>query len=210
LDPTLEKFLFVGLGWVLGLTSPLIVDYMKRRRENEEAREALRVELAELRYRLAAVAHSVQVRFGEVTRESLLWLRPIVVSYTGLNPVDRLLQEIDKTLELSDAQIAQLSQSTKSPPEKGMALKKYVAPLLDSKFSLLSSQPLLQNQLSEVRVHLGLFNEEVDQTRYYFQLTFSSISNENKDRAVQNLVGCYANAAHRAKIIADQIGKIMW
>ena len=59
-------------------------------------------------------------------------------------------------------------------------------------------------------MHLGLFNDEVDQTRYYFQLTFSSISDENKDRAIQNLSGCYKNVADRAKIIADHIGKIMW
>ena len=150
MDPTSEKLLFTVLGFALGLVGPLIVDHIKRKRENEEAREALRVELMELRYRLATVAHSMHMRAGTVTREHLLWLRPILVSYTGLNPVDNFIKLIDQNLQLSDEQLVAASEAYKSPPEKVAALKKYAAPLLDSKFALLSSQTRLQNQLSEV------------------------------------------------------------
>ncbi len=171
----------------------------------------LRIELIELRYRIATAAYFIQLRLGRVTRETLLWVRPIVVSYTGLNRSETLLQSIDKTLELTDAQIATLAQSTKFQADGALGLKKYTAALLDSKFALISAlDTQLQNQLLELRVHLSLFNEEVDQARYYFQLTFSSgISEQNYKRAITNLSGCYKNAADRGKMIADQIAKIM-
>ncbi len=214
-SPTLAQTLFfLLLGWALGLASPIILDSLRRRRENKEVRAALKIELGELHYRLAMVAYTIQTRLGKFNRETLNWFRPIVLNYKGVNPIDGLLGTIDRLLELSDAQIHQLAQAQagKSVPESALVLKKYSAPLLESKFAILSSLDTeLQNRLLEVRVYLSLFNEDVDQARYYFQLTFSGNTSEgNYDRAVQNLLECNKSAASKAQIIVDHISKIVW
>jgi hypothetical protein len=212
MDPTIERILLLFAGWALGLLSPLIVDAAKRRRENREVKSALQVELAELEYRLAVSVFMIETRFGRADRELLNWLRPIIVRYRGLNPTETLLKTIDSLLSLSDESLMTYAATQKAPPDGALGLKKYTVPLLESKFALLSALDVpLQNRLLEIRAHLGLFNEEVDQARYYFQLTFnSSVSEENRNRVEQNLIGCYKNASARARITVDHIGQIGW
>jgi hypothetical protein len=45
----------------------------------------------------------------------------------------------------------------------------------------------------------------------YFKMTFDMGASEtNHDRALNNLTGCYLNAATTAQRIADHVGKITW
>ncbi|WP_116811182.1 hypothetical protein [Steroidobacter cummioxidans] len=212
MDDTLSKTLFLFLGWLLGLFSPVIVDAIKRRRENREIRDALRIELSELRYRLACAHYFIQMRFGTVDRALLSWVSPILKNYTGLNPSENISKSIEMQLSLDDGQIAALARNDKASPDAGLSVKKYTAPLLESKFALLSGLDTpLQNRLLEIRTNLNLLNEEVDQSRYYFQLTFNSgVTENNRSRAVDNLGQCYLNLASRAKNVADHIGQISW
>jgi hypothetical protein len=172
----------------------------------------LKTELEELRYRLATAAYLIRIRLGMFDKATLDWLRPIVKAYKGLNASEELVAAIERMSALPDEQIRAIAEVQSASADSALALKKYAAPLLDSKFALVSSlEPVLQNRLYEIRVHLSLFNEDVDQARYYFQQTFnSSISEVNHDRAVQNLNGCHKSAALRAKEIVDHIGKIEW
>ena len=91
-------------------------------------------------------------------------------------------------------------------------MKKYTAPLLESKFALISSLDApLQNRLLEIRTNLNLFNEEVEEARYYFQLTFNgSLSNQNREIATNNLKQCYLKVASSAKIVVNHISQILW
>src|SRR6516165_7397452 len=113
----LEKLLYAFFGWLAGLASPMIVEEFKRKRESRELKKALKIELMELRYRLAAAAYSIQMRFGTLNRELLNWIRPIVRDYTGLNPTHGLLTKIDKISALTDPQIEAVAQSERAPPE---------------------------------------------------------------------------------------------
>jgi len=207
---TAEKVLFVFLGWLLGLMGPIIVDSIRKRRDIREIRAALNTEVHELQYRLAGVAYFVEMRYGEVNRKFLEWLKPILANYKGLNPTSDILKSIETQLTLSDDQIHALAQHSKAAPEGGLTLKKYQLPLLDSSISSLASLSTdLQNHLLELKTHLGLLNEEVDQARYYFDLTFqSSITNENRARVNENLISCYMKYGSRARQIADLISNI--
>lgn len=200
------------IGWGLGVLNTLGVDWYRRHREDSETRKAIRNELWELRYRMAAVVFTIRSNLGTIDRATLEWLHPIVLNYNGLYASDHLAANIGKILTKTDPEIAALAQKDKSPPEMGMALKKYAAPLLDSKFTLVSTFPIaLQTRLLEVRALLNMYNEEVDQARFYFRMTFDKHENEgNYDRAVANLVSTHKHAANTAQRIVDHIGKIVW
>lgn len=212
MTPLATQLLFLFLGWVLGLASPIIVDHLKRLREEREIRAALQAELGELRYRFAIVVLTIEMRLGLAERLSLTWLRPIVAEYEGVNRSEHLLKYIEQTLALSDEQIKILNDATKAAPERTMGLRKYSAPLLESKLSSLSSMDIeLQSRLMEVRVHLNFFNEEVDQSRYFHQLTFTTSESEfQNDQAVRALIETQKNAAARARTIVENIDKIRW
>ncbi len=211
MDDTYIKILFLLLGWLLGLISPIIVDVIKRRRERVEIRASLKTELTELRYRLACVVHFVEMRFGEANRDLLLWLKPIIESYEGLNQSDNILKLINSQLELSDEQILAVCKHGKAAAEGALNLKKYTIPLLESKYSLLSAYDTsFQNRMFEISTHMSMLNEDVDQARYYFQLTFNEMSDDNHERVVNNLIDSYLSYSNRARIIVNHIGEITW
>lgn len=194
------------LGWLLGILSPAIVDGIRRRRETARVRSALRGELHELRYRMALAAYLLQMRFGTIDRKYLEWVRGAVSSYPGASQQDPTLRFVESQLGLPDDQIAALAQHQKASSEGALSVKKYALPLLDARVgSLWELDEELQKHLLEVRANLDLFNEEVDQARYYFGLTFQNLGEENYRRVETNLVGCYLNIASRAEILVEKI-----
>ncbi len=208
----LEGLLILLLGWALGLASPLIVDGVRRHFATRKIRAALRIELQELRYRLGTVVYLIRVRLGTFDKPTLEWIQSILTSYKGLNPAKEILAAVEKLLTLPEAQINQLAQMEKAQAGRTLSLKKYHAPFLESQLQALSSlDPNIQNRLLEIRVQLFVFNELVEEPRYYKSLTFNSgLSEENYNLAVENLLSCQETAASTAKIIADHIGEIRW
>ena len=178
-----------------------------RRRETARVRRALSGELQELRYTVAFAAYLIQMDFGTIDRKYLEWFRSVVSSYPGTSEEDRVLRAVEMQLGLTDDQIAALAQHNRASSEGALSVKKYALPLLDSRVgSLWELEESLQKHLLEVRANLDLFNDEVDQARYYFGLTFDeSLGEENRRRVETDLVGCYLNIASRAKILVEKI-----
>ena len=113
-------------------------------------------------------------------------------------------------LALTDEELNAFVQSRKVDPGQGLSLKKYQLPLLDSKLTYLSMlSTKSQNQLLELKTNLSLLNEEVDQARYFYGLTFQGgITNDNHARAVANVTNCYLVFGRRARNIVDLISSI--
>ncbi len=78
-----ERILFLFMGWLLGLLSPVIVDSIKRKREIREVRLGIMTELRELQYRLTGVVFLISKHFGNIDRALLQWAHDIVVEYEG-------------------------------------------------------------------------------------------------------------------------------
>ena len=74
-DSTADKLAFLAFGWLLGLLWPIIVDSIKRRRENTLGRAAILTELTELAGTLATVAYGARMKLGAVDRAFLEWLK---------------------------------------------------------------------------------------------------------------------------------------
>ena len=190
----------------------MIVDAWRRRREVSEVRSALQVELGELQYRLAATVFNIQSGLGLLDKATLTWQRPIVAKYEGLNRSETLLAAIDQMLALPDDKITLLSQMSKTVEGRTIGLGKLSAHLLNSKLPLLSSMDNeTQCRLLEVRAHLNFFNEEVDQARFFHQLTFKTDGSGNLHKQVmQTHKESLKNAASTARRVVDHIGKINW
>ena len=196
------------VGWLLGLSGTLVIDEIRRRQLNKEVRAALKIELAELRYRMALAVYGIRMRLG-LDRDTVRWALPMMREYDGLNKESRLQALLECQLAMSDQQFALATEIQKSPDGAAISLMKYAAPQLETK-SLSGLDEVIQNRLSEVRVNLSMFNEEVDHARHYVKLTFEKLSDANRDRVVLNLTKAYENVATRARIIADHIGHIRW
>jgi len=69
--------------------------------------------------------------------------------------------------------------------------------------------PILRGKILEIKTRVDFLNELIDETRYYFKLSFESgITPENYQIANQNLIETSMFYAARAKNIVDLIGEI--
>jgi hypothetical protein len=207
-DSLTTQVVLLVVGWFFGLSSSILVDEYRSRKANHEIRAVLKVELTELQYRMALLVYGIRSRLG-IDKEAIRWALGVIQGYKGLNKNPKLQALMAQQLAMSDQEFDIFAEFSKTPQGAAIALMKYSASQLGTT-SLSGLDEVLQNRLSEVRVHVGMFNEEVDNARYYLRLTFDKLSDANHDRAVQNLNTAYGNVASRAKIIADHIGQIRW
>ncbi len=70
--------LFLFLGWLLGLLSPIIVDAITKRHRNVEIRKAIISELGEARLAFAGSVYLLESRFGSYDRALLEWGLPVL------------------------------------------------------------------------------------------------------------------------------------
>jgi hypothetical protein len=93
----------------------------------------------------------------------------------------------------------------------GLNLKKYMTPFLEFRVGHLSMQKkALQSKLMEIKTYLEILNEEVDQSRFYLNLTFNDLPGENRQRVIVNLTQSYLNYSKQARIVVDLIGELDW
>src|SRR3990170_5337161 len=92
---TWEKILFLFLGWLLGLLSPIVVDAIRRRREIKEVKNALLSELGDLQFRLANTVWLTSIRAGQYNRSFLDWFKPIIERNRYLHKLDRVIKQTE-------------------------------------------------------------------------------------------------------------------
>ena len=67
--------------------------------------------------------------------------------------------------------------------------------------------PSYQLKLFEIKSQLGLLNDQIEDTKFYYKMTFeANISTENYNAVCCNLEQGYKSIADKAKNIVDSIG----
>lgn len=206
---TWEKVLFLFLGWLLGLLSPIVVDAIRRKREVKEVKKALLTELSDLQFRLASTVWLASIRTGKFDRSFLEWYKPIIERNRYLHQVDNVLESTVLSLAGSDEHIAACAAQLAASENGGLGLKTHHAPLLDAKIGQLGAFSVdFQSLLLEIHSRLAILNEEIEQYRFYFQQTFSSgISETNHNLIVRNIEGTYTVVRQQARMICDFIDR---
>jgi len=95
----------------------------------------------------------------------------------------------------------------KPDKSKAITLRKYTTPFLDFRIGSLSMfPPSYQLKLFEIKSQLGLLNDRIEDSKFYYRMTFEpNISTENYDTMCYELEQCYKNIADKSKTIADSI-----
>jgi len=207
---TIETVGAIFFGWLLGLLSPAIVNGIERHYRQREIREGIVTELDDLRFRMASVAWFLEGRFGTYDRALVNWIIPILENYRGPTETTRLLDVVKNQAALDDKQFAAIVAHLKAEPGGGLNVKKYRAPYLDANIGQLGIfGEKSRAAILDVRAHLDMFNDEVDEARVNHKLTFKLTDPNNHAAVVQNVEDCYRNLAQKAKHIADRIGPIL-
>lgn len=206
----LYAILLIFFGWLLGLLAPIIIDAIKKKYRNAEIRKAILAELHEARNRLAGTIFLIETRFGTVNRQLLEWMLSASESYRGPNPKGESIGAIREGLAQNDAQIAAAAQQAKATAGGALAVKKFSTGYLDSRLADLGGfSEQAQRLLIDIRARFDLYNQEVDQARYFFELTFQAgISSENHALASQSTKTAYQNLLPQARQIIEHIDNL--
>ncbi len=208
---TIETVGAIFLGWLLGLLSPLIVDAIRKHNREKEVREGIYTELRDLRLCMALAAYMFEIRFGTYDREFLNWIIPILKNYKGLIDTKQLPDIMETHVALDDKALLEIAERQKAQPGAGLIVKKYRIPYIDSQIGELGIfDEQSRSAMLEVRAQLDLYNEDIDEARQYYRMTFDlSGSDSNHSIACNNLDTCYKNLAQKAKHIVNSIELVL-
>ncbi|WP_367850018.1 hypothetical protein [Rhodoferax sp. WC2427] len=205
-DATIEKLAFLALGWLLGLLGPVIVDSIKRRRENNLGRAAILNELTELAGILSTAAYGARMHLGTTDRKFLEWLKITLEQYATTPKLQEFIPRIRTQLTWTDDQLRAVVEQMTATDGKGTVLQHYPVPLLDARVSALwSFETSFQRQLLEIRRNVAILDDVVDRSRKYFDMTFTKLEGNNFQLVTENLTQTYELYAERAVTIVDQI-----
>ncbi len=198
------EIIYLLIGWLLGLFSPLITDKVKKNYTKKELLSGIQTELREAQNRLVALAYLLGSSCGKFDKDFLKWC----LDYFNKNKEKKYKEAIDKLLELKDEELTKLIK-VKRDNEKGisLSLKKYYLPFLESKIGEISLFNVeLQNSFFEIKSKIESLNEHVDSTLKLQLMTFdSSLSIDNFARVTKQINSDYI---FMQNIVIDLVNKI--
>lgn len=202
----------VVVGWLLGLLTSPITDAIGRVRERRDLARALRVELTELRLRLAGYAWYVWSKQGDLTMERVEWCARTLEASPGDETATGMAQNIRGILSNGEQQLNLMNAHNRasSNNQSTMSSRKVEAPFLSAHLHrLIVLKPKTQQQLLGIDSQLRILNELVDEHSLFFQLTFNGdLRDENREVVMSNLRRTAGRIADRAMYIGKAIEAI--
>jgi hypothetical protein len=136
----------------------------------------------------------------------------VLKQYQGINTTDKLLETLEPLLKTPPDELRDMHEQAKLQlSDSALSLKKFSTTLTDSNVAyLVKFDREFQSRILEVKTKLGYLNEIIDETRYYFKLSFQpGITTENHRIANINLVNEYKNVASQARHTIEIIGQLL-
>lgn len=207
----MEELLYLLLGWLLGLISPRIIDSIQAKYFRRDLARAIRSEAEDLQYRVAIMSFLLASKYGELSREYLVWLKPKLLRYEGNEPVESIRKLAETLHAAPDDQLVVLAAHMRAEEGKGLSLKTFSASLIEASLgSILHFSPEYQRRVHEFRNQLSVLNQEIERAIESLRMTYdSSISNENHVRLKADLVAKYQTIQGMCMRVADRLQAIL-
>jgi hypothetical protein len=204
--------LIAFVSWLLGLLTPGIVDLIRRTKERRELAAGIRVELGELRARLALNAWSIWNRNGLLTIENIRWVIDAIESAPDRGRISKeSLDAMHQMIANGPENLAKLNRHNQEKRAGFSATTRRI----DAPFLILNLGRLpyftdaTQRQILFIKAQIDLFNDQVEETAGFFQMTFSSnLAPENWNRVNGNLTAGEQRLATRSRVLADAIADL--
>ncbi|WLT32749.1 hypothetical protein [Geothrix sp. PMB-07] len=170
---SIEKILFLILGWSFGLLSPVIVDKIARKREVDAIKVSIIKELDELCYQILGAVFLIDLRFNQLNRDNVKWQLSLFKIYKDKPKAGSVLKFLEQAMTLDDEQLAVAVAKQSEEQGKGLALKKCHAPLLEANFSRFQHlNDDMQTRLLEISYRINILNQLAEEYQFFFQSSF--------------------------------------
>lgn len=205
----MQSLLLVLFGWLLGLLAPAIQDRIRQKYRAGELRQAIKVELDELRYTMALFAFLMWRHLAPLTDDQLVWLESVVRNYSGPAANPETLDAISSLRKMSERDRRQVFIQSQKPFTAPYP-KEYAAPFLAAHVGDLSVLPVpFQAAALRIKGQVDILNQHVLLVQKRHDKTFdSSLSQESREAILSDLKNGYEQLAEMAKRIADAISSL--
>jgi hypothetical protein len=192
------------LGWLFGLLTGPIAENIRRRRARWSLAHAIESELSDVRDFCAGMVYLVHSRQGALTRNALEW---VARHQSCSRSVDQqaLAANLRKILVNSDAELLAASAASVRE-EQHLSFRGIALPFLTTQLHQLDVfSKRSQEQVLQIIQSVRAYNEVIADAKQYADLTFGTLSTENRQRIVGNLRLAERTVAEVARRTADQI-----
>lgn len=209
MDTTFQAVLFILLGWLLGLLAPLIHDAIRNKLRTREVRKTIVAELEDTRLTLCMTVSDIEMKFGTYDHKLLEWILPILDNYEGPHHAKEMAEIIRKQMKMTDRELDDCTSLLKAGRHGALQLKKVELPYMEMHIRDFGSfDDATQQLLLVVRAKLSHFNENIDYGRDFLRLTYSELSEENRERVEWILRDSYLQVSERARAVIEHINSL--
>jgi len=199
------EILYITLGWLLGLLSPVIVNKISEHYETDKLKKIIFNDLRELKKRLTPLPYLVYPKYGKLDKKTFEWLK----TNSGI--------DFSKGLELlfkegqSEEQILNYINSKGLEKRTATYFKKMHLFTVDSHLINLGLfKKNLVEKILEVRFYVEALNEDIDSCRENLKMTFLPGITDTNHKIVSNELDKQSLIiAERSMYIVDKINDIL-
>lgn len=202
--------LYTIFGWLLGLLSQPIASRIEKYYKRGDVKTAIFSELKNLLVRLASTCMKIEAHLGTKDKESLRWLKAIYEEYR-IECHQEILDAMEKIIQAPDEQFKVVVQYLKAGEDQGIGLRGFSLPFTDSILENLSVfDPKFQSDILEIRTQVGFLNEMVEESVFYFRLTFDPDAIKiNSEPIKNNMNTCYRQVGDGCRRLVEKIQKVL-
>jgi len=147
----------------------------------------------------------IEGKLGNLNKELLAWHQSMCGERKLPPPLDQL-KELSKRLQSADDNsLKAASQRMKMSSGAGLHLKTFDLPYIRSKLgSLELFTEQARQHLLELLFRVSTVNQQVEDSRFYYKMTFDSkLSEENHNSVSNQLIETYKGVSQQARLITD-------
>jgi len=214
----MEKVNFTSflLGWLFGIAgtilSTLFLDWTKTKSKRRELTAGIIAEFEEIRLRLTYNLFTINLRYGELTKEQIDWTMETFSSYDEDRVGKEIIRKIRDLKNRDETEFRQAMEYQKREQEMNnttINVKELNLTFLDSNIGfvgLLNTK--CRGKLLEIKTKMDLLNSEVRIHNNYCQLSFQA-EGDNHLRIIKNSDTSIKSIAYQSKQIADDISHLL-
>lgn len=202
------SFLGIAFGWLLGLLTPIITSKYQERKKAKSLKKSILCEIDELRITMAQVIYLVESKFDGINYELIDYILAIYAKSNAKSEYEHLEIQLKNIRKKSENELLIVKKIKENEEfSKSLSMKKYYLPYLEAKINELSSlEDEFQRKSLELLRLLALFNDNVEEGKFFYKLTFDgNLSEGNHQIAQQVLNENHQFLARQARKIVEKI-----
>lgn len=203
----LNAILLVMLGWLLGLLGPAIQERIRLHYVTKRCIEGFVSELIDTRAQCADMVVVIETKAGRLTKDLLTWQKQFHLETVLPPQLNQLSEMYKRLLKIDDFEFQKVAATLASQPGRGINLKKLELPYTQTKLNELQNlHETGRRRVLEVISRIRIVNQHVDESLFFFKLTFDSgISEENHASAQEQVKAAYDATSNQCRLIVSLI-----